>query len=401
MLTVSPYAWYAHRMLNFTRPFSRLPVLLAIATSLPVWHLSAGDPESHLPPRHGVSPAGRLDPGVPVRRNQPAPRRSKINPAMTNISPLHWAALENRPNEVRSLLESGADPNAREQLYGDETPLHWAAIADSSAAVRLLLAGGASIDAQDDVGETALHESLKKRDSQWHALSALLTSGANPNLSTNQGWTPLMDAVLVDESDPSKAVKLLVGFGANVNAVRSDGTTALLLAAGLNGANAYNLIATLLDARANPNARYPNGGDTVLHRAVNYEHEHFAVRLIRAAGGNPNVTAGPFAATPLHVAVLAGSFEGVAALLDDQSRLGPVAQIDATDNRGTTPLHWISGFVIGAAESPSAIRVLRLLLKEGANINKRTPNGMTALGLALHEGYTDIVEQLQDAGGTL
>ena len=299
------------------------------------------------------------------------------------------------------MLESGADPNAREQLYGGETPLHWAANADSSGAVRILLANGASINAQDDYGETAIHESLRRSDAHWLALSALLTSGGNPNLSGASGRTPLMEAVTVDHVDASIAVWLLTNFGANVNAVRSDGGTALLLAAALDSSHAWGLINILLNANANPNARYPDGGNTVLHLATESEHLHFAIRRIRAAGGNPNVTAGRYAKTPLHDAVLHGSFDAVSALLDDRPDLGPPAIIDATDNRGATALHWISGYVIGAAEHSSAIRVLRLLANEGADINKRTPDGMTAMGLALANGYTDIVEQLEDYGGIL
>lgn len=55
-------------------------------------------------------------------------------------SPLHEAAFQGRVDEVRRLLEAGADPHARS--FTGETPLHLAALAGRADVVRLLLDKG-------------------------------------------------------------------------------------------------------------------------------------------------------------------------------------------------------------------------------------------------------------------
>ncbi|MBM3764614.1 MAG: hypothetical protein FJW32_04405 [Acidobacteria bacterium] len=56
-------------------------------------------------------------------------------------TPLHEAAKQGRADAVRALLDSGADPNAREA--GDNTyPLHWAAAHRHLEIVRMLLDAG-------------------------------------------------------------------------------------------------------------------------------------------------------------------------------------------------------------------------------------------------------------------
>lgn len=67
---------------------------------------------------------------------------------------LHMAAHDGRLADLVQLLETGADPNARE-IWG-ETPLHLAARAGDSEACDKLLDHGADIDAANDDGMTPL-----------------------------------------------------------------------------------------------------------------------------------------------------------------------------------------------------------------------------------------------------
>ena len=54
--------------------------------------------------------------------------------------------------------------------------------------------GSTVINSRDvTTGENALHIVVARRDATW--LSFLLAKGANPNLTDNEGNTPLMDAV--------------------------------------------------------------------------------------------------------------------------------------------------------------------------------------------------------------
>ena len=67
---------------------------------------------------------------------------------------LHEAAKRNDIALVKSLLDSGADVNARNG--NEETPLHIAASFGHREFVEILLASGADVGAEDEDGDTAL-----------------------------------------------------------------------------------------------------------------------------------------------------------------------------------------------------------------------------------------------------
>ena len=56
------------------------------------------------------------------------------------------------------------------------------------AAIRLLVSAGARTDAQDNAGNTPLHEAVLSR--QAVAVEALLQAGANRELKNLEGFTP-------------------------------------------------------------------------------------------------------------------------------------------------------------------------------------------------------------------
>lgn len=62
---------------------------------------------------------------------------------------------QNRSQEVKGLLEAGADPNGVEDSHGI-TPLHFAAIFNSPESAKLLITAGANPNAEDLEGQTAL-----------------------------------------------------------------------------------------------------------------------------------------------------------------------------------------------------------------------------------------------------
>lgn len=73
-------------------------------------------------------------------------------------TPLHLAAASGDAAQVRYLLATGSDPNARDTVAGT-TPLHLAAgYSGSVDVVRLLLDAGADPDAREQsMGGTPLH----------------------------------------------------------------------------------------------------------------------------------------------------------------------------------------------------------------------------------------------------
>jgi ankyrin repeat protein len=199
------------------------------------------------------------------------------------MTPLLMALLNNQLGVARQLIEAGANVNA-DDFYG-RTPL-WAAVEhrnldmnnrlednpttnhiDRDAilpVIRLLLARGANVNARtrevppsrkwlyalndvswvDFTGQTPFLRAAFSGDTT--VMRLLLAHGADPNLATNGGTTPLMAAAGVGwvvqqtytESMPSllEAIRICLAHKADVNAVNSMGLTALLGAAN-KGAN--------------------------------------------------------------------------------------------------------------------------------------------------------------------
>jgi len=82
--------------------------------------------------------------------------------------------------------------------------------------------------------------------------------------------------------------------------------------------------------------------------------------------------------TQLHYEAYCGNLEGLARCLESG------LDVNATDTyRGYTPAHWLADM---AATGGPRIEMLRALVKHGANINLKTPNGTTVLMLAREAG---------------
>lgn len=69
-----------------------------------------------------------------------------------------------------------------------------------------------------------------------------------------------------------------------------------------------------------------------------------------------------------------------------------LAQIDAKSKKGLTPLM--------AAAKGGNLEIVRFLLERGADVNARNEYGKTALRLAALDHRDDVVDYLQQCGGT-
>jgi ankyrin repeat protein len=204
-------------------------------------------------------------------------------PEANGMTPLLMALLNNQLDAARLLIAAGAKVNVAD-FYG-RTPL-WAAVeyrnldmnnriedspttnnvdrAGSLPVIRLLLERGADVNARtrevppsrkwlyalndvswvDFTGQTPFLRAAFSGDTT--VMRLLLEHGADPNLPTYGGTTPLMAASGVGwvvqqtytESIPSllEAIRMCLDHGADVNAVNTMGLTALLGAAN-KGAN--------------------------------------------------------------------------------------------------------------------------------------------------------------------
>ena len=161
-------------------------------------------------------------------------------------TPLHVAAFMHKPDAARSLMRLGADVNALEaQEYdivtiaavADDVPMLKAALAGGGKAtnitspyqgtaliaaahlghdevVRTLIAAKAPIDHVNNLGWTALIESIVLGNGgQRHVavLRALVDAGANLNLADRSGDTPL---ALAKKRGYAEMVKILEAAGA-------------------------------------------------------------------------------------------------------------------------------------------------------------------------------------------
>ncbi|WEW57920.1 palmitoyltransferase akr1 [Emydomyces testavorans] len=137
------------------------------------------------------------------------------------ITPLHWAAINNRYELCKYLLESGADVDAK----GGEsvaTPAMWAAQRCHYYIVHLLLQYGADPLLTDVQGYNILH--LATIDGNAFLLVLLLHQEIPVDVTDPQGHTGLMWAAY--KGFPA-CVDLFLRWGANVNAADEGGLTPL------------------------------------------------------------------------------------------------------------------------------------------------------------------------------
>ena len=100
---------------------------------------------------------------------------------------MHLAAQLNDPAYLAALLRHGGDPNAL-GVYGSRTIIHEAILHDRIDNVRLLVEAGADIDAAEGGSITPLHRAVHVNS--YDIAYYLLEQGANPMLKDKLGHLP-------------------------------------------------------------------------------------------------------------------------------------------------------------------------------------------------------------------
>ncbi|MGD9345338.1 MAG: ankyrin repeat domain-containing protein [Candidatus Aminicenantes bacterium] len=158
-----------------------------------------------------------------LRQGRPQSKSEK-SPSAELSAVLRDAAARGQIQEVRAVLEKGADVNTADEL--GRTALMLGAFDGHTEIVRLLLSKGAQVDLRDSSGRTALMYSSSGPFPE--TVQLLLDWKADPNLVDGiERWTALMFAAGEGQLE---VVKILLEHNADPSLKDVDGDTALTFA---------------------------------------------------------------------------------------------------------------------------------------------------------------------------
>jgi ankyrin repeat protein len=310
------------------------------------------------------------------------------------MSPLHLAEYEGKLEVAQMLLKYKADVNS--QNMNGKTPLHvllerWRYDEDAVLAhALLLLEHGAEVNRRDGDDQTSLH--LAMRRDWFKIVRILLEHGADASVKNNNGKTVLhilLECWRYDEDTVLDHALLLLHHGAKVNGRDKDDQTSLYLAMRRDW---FKLVRILLKHGADASAETING-KTPLHillecwmytedTALNH------ARLLLDHGAEVD-RRDKDNRTPLNLAMWRKWFNLVQILLEHGA--------DANaNNNGKTPLHILSEPWMYGEED--VLNHARLLLKHGAEVNRRDRDNQTPLFPAIARGWFKIARILLEHG---
>lgn len=157
-------------------------------------------------------------------------------------SPLHVAAFGSHDGAVRALIRGGADPLALEHQRYDAITI--AAVADDAELVRLLVSlGGDPRAVTSPYDGTALIAAAHL--GHVEVVRALIAAGAPLEHVNNLGWTALIESIILGDGGRrhTETLRLLVEAGADVGRADREGTSPLALVR----SRGYAEMATILE----------------------------------------------------------------------------------------------------------------------------------------------------------
>ena len=351
--------------------------------------------------------------------------------------------------EVSEAIHSGIDPDEHGTVYGTSVSPIFVAVAEGNDdALRALLENGA--ECSDGFTAAIL---AGKMDS----VKKIVKAGGDINSTNKDGRNALLSAVM---SNNTEAVNLLISLGADVNAKDFKGTNIMTYAAAITNpgkdkkdpdseldpeiiaalfrkctdyeeafvfavrAGNEKFLRVIIDNGADVNMRDSEGRTVLMYSVMTGGG---ALRLLLESGADPNIP-DDSGRTPLMIASIAEEpdFDIINMLLE----FG--AKIDAQDKKGLTALMWASAGVdmqpnillqalirtgavrakggdswcafsslYAAVKHEAQIEVVRMLVRNGADVNITDRRGMNALMYAMMNNDDETADILTEAGAQI
>ena len=268
---------------------------------------------------------------------------------------------------LKKYLDSGLDANAVDP-YGDTTLLCEAAAYGNSESIAELLNAGAEIDACN--GCTALSAAVKVGNLDNAVF--LVVNHADVNKRNYDGTDPLWEAL---QGEYFEIADWLMKNGARYR-MGEIGIKLLLDLDDIPSDTMELLVHAGLDVNyQEPKSKYV----TLLNWAIAKNNLKLVTKLL-FLGADPNATDFD-GMTSLHYAILYGAdYKVVQRLI-----LGK-AKVNVIDEAGNTPLHYIVMKNCGDKE----IRVINVLLQNGANLRRQNNRGETPYQIASRKYANNI-----------
>lgn len=265
-----------------------------------------------------------------------------IRDSWKNATPLHYAAELEKLDAATFLVKAGADVNALD-IDGDP-PLQWAIAQRRNETIKMLVAAGAKLD----IGKFSAVKQATSLNLDEQTTVFLLQSGgnANPPLS-GKLYTPLHHAAINKQVETVRAL-LKAGAHIDVKGVYNDTPLECAVRVG-----SIEIVSLLLNAGAKPD---PASEDQIPLISAVMINDLEIVKLLLAFTKDLNATSGNWAYK--------------------------------------TALHYAAG-------SETNLEILRLLIKNGANLNARNSEKETPVHLAVLEKRDDALAELVTAGADI
>ena len=301
---------------------------------------------------------------------------------------MFFATMQNNYEELKALLEAGADPNSPLRLESLPLTVYHGYGNDPAARrkiVRLLLDKGAKVNAADKKGRTPLMTAAADGDTD--SMQLLLDRQADCHASDAYGRTALHDAVYCGVPE---AVSLLIARGADVNARTQDGETPLKWAVWRSDREndaRFSIAEFLLARGAQVNASDAKGVTPLMEALGRLA----MTKLLLAHGADVHAIS-----KDGQTALLTAADYGFGSVANKEKfqtlllLLANKADAKATDSTGRNALFAVAEW----NPSPEKTEMMALLFKKGLSVRARDKQGTSALMIAAKAGDLDAVKFL-------